>query len=83
MTKPLARFWTALQIPDATTDRREWSLRLGDDWPIAAVYLTATGRLAEEIGCPSPGGDGCPRKVVMHGDGPSRLSVATTRLNVT
>lgn len=70
MKKPLARFWKALdEIPEATTDRREWSLRLGDDWPVAAVYLTATGRLAKEITCPSPGGDGCPRKVVKHADG--------------
>jgi hypothetical protein len=68
--KPLAQFWKALdEIPEATTDRREWSLRLGDDWQVAATYLTATGRLAKEIACPSPGGDGCPRKVVKHGDG--------------
>ena len=69
-TKPLARFWKALdEIPEATTDRREWSLRLGDDWLIAAAYLRATGRLAKEIACPSPGGDGCPRKIVEHADG--------------
>jgi hypothetical protein len=28
-----------------------------------------TGRLAREIACPSPGGDGCPRKIVKHADG--------------
>ena len=68
--KPLARFWKALdEIPEATTDRHEWSLRLGDDWPAAAVFLKSTGRLAKEIACPSPGGDGCPRKVVKHADG--------------
>jgi hypothetical protein len=68
--KPLAQFWKALdEIPEATTDRREWSLRLGDDWQVAATYLTATGRLAKEVACPSPGGDGCPRKVVKHADG--------------
>jgi hypothetical protein len=68
--KPLARFWKALdEIPEATTDRREWSLRLGDDWPVAAVFLKTTGRLAKEITCPSPGGDGCPRKLVKHADG--------------
>ena len=68
--KPLARFWKALdEIPEATTDRREWSLRLGDDWLVAAAYLRATGRLAKEIICPSPGADGCPRRVVKHTDG--------------
>jgi hypothetical protein len=66
-TKPLHRFWKALdEIPEATTDRREWALRLGDDWPVAAVYLTPVGRLAKEIACSSPGGDGCPRKIVKH-----------------
>lgn len=69
-TKPLARFWKALdEIPEATTDRREWSIRLGEEWPAAAAYLTASGRLAKEIDCPSPGGDGCPRKIVKHTDG--------------
>lgn len=69
-TKNLARFWKALdEIPDATTDRREWSARLGEEWPEAKAYLTASGRLAKKIDCPSPGGDGCPRKIVKHGDG--------------
>lgn len=69
-TNPLHRFWKALdEIPDATTDRREWSCRLRDDWPAAEPYLTPTGRLAREIACASPGGGGCPRKIVKHGDG--------------
>jgi hypothetical protein len=68
--KPLARFWKALdEIPQATTDRREWLLRLKDDWPTAKPYLTQIGVHAKEIACPSPGGDGCPRKIVSHGDG--------------
>jgi hypothetical protein len=65
--KPLLPFWNALdEIPNATTDRREWSLRLGNDWSIAAAYLKPTGRLVREVSCPSPGGDGCPRKVIKH-----------------
>jgi hypothetical protein len=69
-TKPLARFWKALDdIPEATTDRRDWSLRLKEDWPAAESYLTPLGVRAKEIACPSPGGDGCPRKVVKHTDG--------------
>ena len=62
--KPLARFWKTLdEIPEATTDRRDWSLRLKEDWPAAESYLTPLGVRAKEIACPSPGGDGCPRKV--------------------
>ena len=70
MKTPLLRFWKALdEIPEATTDRREWAQRLGDDWSVAAAYLKSTGRLVREIACPSPGGEGCPRKVVRHTDG--------------
>ncbi len=68
--KPLARFWKSLDdIPDATTNRWEWSLRLKDELPAAECFLTSTGRRAKEIACPSPGGDGCPRKIVKHSDG--------------
>jgi len=67
--KPPVRLWNALdEIPEATTDRREWRLALQDEWPAAAPYLTPTGRLAKEIACHSPGGDGCPRKVVKLAD---------------
>jgi Ser/Thr protein kinase RdoA (MazF antagonist) len=42
--KPLARFWKTLdEIPEATTDRRDWSLRLKEDWPAAESYLTPLG----------------------------------------
>jgi hypothetical protein len=74
-TKPLARFWKALdEIPESTTDRREWSVRLGEEWPAAAAYLTASGCLAKEIDCPSPGGDGCPRKIVKRTESKFRSS---------
>jgi hypothetical protein len=36
---------------------------------VAARLLRSTGRLARAVACPSPGGDGCPRKIVHHGDG--------------
>jgi hypothetical protein len=68
--RPLARFWKSLDdVPNATTNRWEWSLRLKDDLPKVEWYLAATGRRAKEIACPSPGGDGCPRKIVKHSDG--------------
>lgn len=70
MTKSLARFWKAIdEIPGAITDRREWSASLGEEWPEIAAYLKPVGRLAKQITCPSPGGDGCPRKIAKHGDG--------------
>jgi hypothetical protein len=70
MKTPLLRFWKALdEIPEAATDRREWAQRLGDDWLVAAAYLKSTGRLVREVACPSPGGEGCPRKVIRHPDG--------------
>ncbi|KAF0112972.1 MAG: Uncharacterized protein FD149_2278 [Rhodospirillaceae bacterium] len=31
--------------------------------------LRQTGELATSVNCPSPGGDGCPRRVVDHGSG--------------
>lgn len=68
--RPLARFWKSLDdIPDAVTNRWEWSLRLKDELPAAEFYLISTGRRAKEIACPAPGGDGCPRKIVKHSDG--------------
>lgn len=36
---------------------------------MAARLLRSTGRLVHAVACPSPGGDGCPRKIVRHGDG--------------
>jgi hypothetical protein len=70
MTVSLAPLWTALdQIPQATTDTLEWKSRLGGAWSIARVFLRPVGTLATEVDCPSPGNDGCPRKIVKHADG--------------
>ena len=67
--KPLARFWKSLdKIPGAATDQRDWSRQLKGDWQHAQIFLKPTGRLVKEIACPSPGGDGCPRKVVRLDD---------------
>lgn len=67
--RPLPRFWSALdEVPGATAAKWDWRLRLEDDWPIGSAFLKPVGQLAREISCPSPGGDGCPRKVVQHGE---------------
>ena len=66
---PLLRFWSALdEVPGATAAKWDWRLRMEADWPIGSAFLKPVGQLAREISCPSPGGDGCPRKVVQHGE---------------
>jgi hypothetical protein len=64
-TRPLPQFWKALdEIPGATTDRRDWSLRLGVEFAAASRYLREIGKLATAVDCPSPGSDGCPRSII-------------------
>ena len=66
----LKRWWTALEsIPGQAAERLEWRQLLEDEWPLAEPYLRSTGRIVEQVWCPSPGGDGCPRRVVHHDDG--------------
>jgi hypothetical protein len=68
--RPLKRLWQMLEeLPQRTTERLDWRLRLAEEWPAAAHFLRRTGRLAHAVACPNPAGDGCPRKVVRHSDG--------------
>ena len=63
------KFWKTLdELVEAATDRREWQSRLGDEWDQLSSLLMSSGLLATSIACPSPGGDGCPRRVVRHDD---------------
>ena len=79
MTQTLRRFWKALeQIPGGETDAREWRLRLGDEQRAVSRYLRPTGEYIGAVGCPSPGGDACPRKVICLGHGRYR-AVCQTR----
>ncbi len=65
----IPKFWQALDdLADAATDRREWQAILGSEFDVVSRFLTSTGTLATSIACPSPGGEGCPRKVVRHDD---------------
>lgn len=65
----IPRFWQALDdLADAATDRRDWQAILGSEFDLVTRFLTSTGTLATSIACPSPGGEGCPRKVVTHND---------------
>lgn len=61
----IPQLWKAVdEIPGVATDTLEWKERLGDEWPGAQFLLKATGKQATAVACPSPGGDGCPRRVV-------------------
>ena len=64
------RFWQALEdLPGCAESLFDWKDALGDEFDAAAFLLRKTGALAERVGCPSPGGIDCPRRVVRHGDG--------------
>ena len=68
--RKLRRLWRALEsLPGLSAERLEWRRLLDGDWEAAQAILRPTGRLAESVWCPSPGGDGCPRRVVHHADG--------------
>lgn len=68
-----AAFWKTIElIPGLATDTLDWRERLPDCWADAKRYLPETSRLTEQVGCPSPGGEHCPRRVVRHSDGTIR-----------
>lgn len=77
----ISKFWKTLDaLIDAATDRREWASLLGDEFGYVVVdgpdcllpLVRSTGTPATSIACPSPGGKGCPRRVVHHDDGTIR-----------
>jgi hypothetical protein len=68
--RPLTRLWPALeQLPGLAASLGTWREDLGDEVDAIAGLLRPTDRRAVRFPCPSPGGDGCPRRVVEHGDG--------------
>lgn len=68
--RPLDTFWELLK-PEAVRDRVmvDWQESLGEDFAVASLFLQPTGALSEAYPCPSPGHDGCPRRVVQHPTG--------------
>jgi len=63
----LSRFWLGLEaLPGLAGVCVEWRETWGREWDIGQAFLRATSELARTYPCPSPGGDGCPRGVVMH-----------------
>lgn len=68
--RPLRRLWPALEaLPGLAAVTEEWKDRFGDDFDAGRELLRLTNRRAEAYPCPSPGGFGCPRRVVDHGNG--------------
>ena len=68
----ISRFWKALDdFSGAAASRWEWQAKLGAEFASIEYLLGKAGR-ARELPCPSPGGAGCPRRVVRHADGSIR-----------
>lgn len=68
--RPLRRLWPALEVlPGLAAVTEEWKDRFGEDFDAGRELLRLTNRRAKAYPCPSPGGVGCPRHVVDHGDG--------------
>lgn len=66
--QPLDRPWFCLEsIPGLCTVRSDWEGRLGHEFPLVERFLCPTDKHAGSYPCPSPGGEGCPRRVVVHG----------------
>ncbi len=64
------RLWPTLEdLPGLAAPDMEWRERLGTDFEHVGKLLRPTGELATSVDCPSPGGAGCLRRVVDHGNG--------------
>ena len=77
----ISKLWKALDaLTDAATDRREWALLLGEEFCFLVAdepgcrlpLLRSAGTLATSTSCPTPGGEGCPRRIIYHDDGSIR-----------
>ncbi len=68
--RPLRRFWLSLeQVHGLSAAAMEWRQWLDDEWTTARALMKPRGQRVATVRCPSPGGDGCPRRVVVHDDG--------------
>lgn len=64
----LEQFWRALEsVPGLALITVDWKEELGLDFDAAQRFLRPTDQQASAYPCPSPGGDGCPRRIVLHG----------------
>ena len=62
-------FWEALETHSVLSQITvEWERLFGDDYPFARFLLKPTETLASAYPCPSPGGPGCPRRIIEFDD---------------
>ncbi|CAK0767740.1 conserved hypothetical protein [uncultured Gammaproteobacteria bacterium] len=61
--------WSILeQSPGLKNIMPEWQRRLGTTFDVARLWFRPTNQRSTSFPCPSPGGNGCPRRVVDHGN---------------
>jgi hypothetical protein len=73
MTMMTLAFWKTIeQVLGLATNDAEWRERLADCLPHAERYLKQTSRFVDQVSCPFPGGQNCPRHVIRHRDGAVR-----------
>jgi hypothetical protein len=66
--KKLKRFWRAFEEPYGVLGvREEWRRHLGAELAAASSFLRKLKEPSATYPCPRRGGDGCPRRVVIHG----------------
>jgi hypothetical protein len=66
--KTLRRLWSGLEaVSGLAAVAVEWQEAWGCEWEVGRAFLRLTDRSAASYPCPRPGGEGCPRKVVIHG----------------
>lgn len=69
MTK-LKRLWPALELPHLLRGvRAHVRLFLGGEMPLALGFFRTLRELSDTYPCPTPGGEGCPRRVVRRANG--------------
>ncbi len=67
--KSLKRLWQGLEaLPGLAGVLAEWREVWGQTYEVGKAFLRPTDQLASSYPCPSPGGDGCPRGIVVHSD---------------
>jgi hypothetical protein len=66
--KKLKRLWRTLEEPYGVRGvRAHWRRFLGDELAATSPFLRKLKEPSEMYPCPRLGGDGCPRRVVVHG----------------
>ncbi|MFH1865735.1 MAG: hypothetical protein ABIK85_07615 [Candidatus Eisenbacteria bacterium] len=66
--RKLQKLWSALEeTPILQGVTVSWREAVGEDMGVLAQFLRPLPGLATAYPCPAPGGDGCPRGVVVHG----------------